>query len=596
MQLKTPLDLELNLFENSFVSKDLLSKHHEPAGELSKTPAVAVASGSTITSQNTSSSLQLTGSSVSASSGGLEMKASSEFSKSTIPEHTLDPTPSTDSSSHIALENASQISSNNKHNLRILNFSSLNNERLPGLTPPVFTPGGRRLPPIQLLPGAMGSPGTPGSNMWSSLLNVTNGNAPDQTPTQYTQPGFPNYPGAMRKLGLVPTESNLRSGLTPGILHQNGFNFSMSSMPDLLGNGQMTPGLLTLLGLTNTSMSGQTFPVPMAANPSINTVPPPSQPEQLIQGPEGEDLLKSQDISFSPTSKPTKRRAAKDEDLAIKSPRTKAAKTNGTKAKDESPVEETEAGTAGDEESRRKQLLERNRVAASKCRQRKKQLFTKMESELTYYSNGFRELSVQVTQLRDQLLLLRGVLMNHKDCPTLVQSAGGFQQLQNILGQSEYVAHLTTHAESNLSSMPSTIPTTLNPSQLQIKPGVDGPLPPNGMRMPMGNMNQMPNNVMRQNYGRPTGPGAQTEDIMRGQGDHLHYDASMARHPHNLPQNGADDPRITNKSNLRPVSSTSNLQSVKVENDLRPIASMADMAQHHQAQSGQGIMPKQFQL
>lgn len=119
------------------------------------------------------------------------------------------------------------------------------------------------------------------------------------------------------------------------------------------------------------------------------------------------------------------------------------------------------------DEEKRKNFLERNRVAASKCRQRKKQLIQKMEDELAYYLTGYRELSAQVTQLRSQLMTLKNVISGHKDCGMFIQYIGGFNALNEIMQQADFATKVTEGAHSNMTSMPSTIPTTLN----NVQPG-----------------------------------------------------------------------------------------------------------------------------
>lgn len=116
--------------------------------------------------------------------------------------------------------------------------------------------------------------------------------------------------------------------------------------------------------------------------------------------------------------------------------------------------------SAGVDDEKRKNFLERNRVAASKCRQRKKQLMQKMEDELAFYSNGYRQTSAQVIQLRDQLLKMKNILFDHKDCPTLALSCGGVENLTSIIEEVDNLMSNTEEAEEQVSSIPSTIPTT----------------------------------------------------------------------------------------------------------------------------------------
>lgn len=477
--------MELNPFESSFALKDLITPkasleydnavgpaNNDVNSTASSTTTTSTSSGNNSSSatsnhdqgtllKNDASSSEVHPASVAATSdasaehsttadGGVAPSTVEARRKSVI-SSTSDATRKT---------SASDSSGTNKPNLRILNLQSANNERIPGVTPPVFTPGGRRLPPIHFLPNAaLGSPGTPGS-MWNSLLSATSAGANALDPqSQYAQ-----FLNLMRKSGLTPNESNLRFGFTPGAVPHaapHGFNFVGTP-------GQMTPGLHLLLGLA--SHEADQFVDAEGNRQTANL------PSATITEPVAEDKTNSSSgavpaayraPSPAPAASPVK---VKEEATARPA---KRARKLTKKLKPEGPTgKELEDA---DDEGKRKQFLERNRVAASKCRQRKKQLFSKMESELAFYSSGYRELLAQVTQLRDQMLLLRGILIGHKDCPALVSAMGGFLQLQSIIGQTDYVAQAAAQLQPNYTSMPSTIPTTLNPTPPKGQPLGLGP-------------------------------------------------------------------------------------------------------------------------
>lgn len=76
------------------------------------------------------------------------------------------------------------------------------------------------------------------------------------------------------------------------------------------------------------------------------------------------------------------------------------------------------------DEEKRKSFLERNRVAALKCRQRKKQWLENLQARVEYYSSENENLNAQVSNLREQILSLKSILMQHKDCPI----GGGMSQ------------------------------------------------------------------------------------------------------------------------------------------------------------------------
>ncbi|KAF9923868.1 hypothetical protein FBU30_006078 [Linnemannia zychae] len=70
-----------------------------------------------------------------------------------------------------------------------------------------------------------------------------------------------------------------------------------------------------------------------------------------------------------------------------------------------------------DEEEKRRNFLERNRQAALKCRQRKKQWLTNLQAKVEYLTNDNEHLQNQTAQLRDEIIHLKALLLAHKDCP-----------------------------------------------------------------------------------------------------------------------------------------------------------------------------------
>lgn len=77
------------------------------------------------------------------------------------------------------------------------------------------------------------------------------------------------------------------------------------------------------------------------------------------------------------------------------------------------------------------------RVAALKCRQRKKQWLANLQAKVELFSNENDTLSAQVGQLREEIVTLKSILLQHKDCP-ISQSQGLGPYFQQ---QPEYAAH-----------------------------------------------------------------------------------------------------------------------------------------------------------
>ena len=72
-----------------------------------------------------------------------------------------------------------------------------------------------------------------------------------------------------------------------------------------------------------------------------------------------------------------------------------------------------------------------SRVAALKCRQRKKQWLANLQAKVEMYSAENEALNTQVTALHDEIRNLRQLLLAHKDCP--VGHAQGIGQYLNGL-------------------------------------------------------------------------------------------------------------------------------------------------------------------
>ncbi|KAF7906920.1 hypothetical protein EAE99_011987 [Botrytis elliptica] len=73
------------------------------------------------------------------------------------------------------------------------------------------------------------------------------------------------------------------------------------------------------------------------------------------------------------------------------------------------------------EDEKRKSFLERNRVAALKCRQRKKQWLNNLQSKVDSYTNENETLHQKVQQMAHEIMQLKTMLFAHKDTPIGIQ-------------------------------------------------------------------------------------------------------------------------------------------------------------------------------
>ena len=71
----------------------------------------------------------------------------------------------------------------------------------------------------------------------------------------------------------------------------------------------------------------------------------------------------------------------------------------------------------GSSDNKRKKFLERNRLAASKCRQKKKEWANHLEEQARYLAQENKFLRASVAQLRDECLYLKNFLLStHSEC------------------------------------------------------------------------------------------------------------------------------------------------------------------------------------
>ncbi|MCJ1433180.1 hypothetical protein MMC27_002539 [Xylographa pallens] len=68
------------------------------------------------------------------------------------------------------------------------------------------------------------------------------------------------------------------------------------------------------------------------------------------------------------------------------------------------------------EEEKRSKFLERNRVAASKCRQKKKEWTNNLEAKARELQNSKNQMAMMVTSLKEEVMWLKGEMLKHTGC------------------------------------------------------------------------------------------------------------------------------------------------------------------------------------
>ncbi|ONH71496.1 Transcription factor atf1 [Pichia kudriavzevii] len=221
--------------------------------------------------------------------------------------------------------------------------------------------------------------------------------------------------------GLTPNESSLRTGLTPG--------------PTLFSKPETTFGK-SQISVNVPNSTGVSKGLQLKTESPVNSFFP-----TLVDG--SVKKRKDSDTNLSPKQKRTK-------NMATSSPGTTSSEKieikeniSSSSQKDvELPQNKPKRRKNVSAEEKRKNFLERNRVAASKCRQRKKEMINNMKADLDKYRAENEALREQVGTLREHALTLRTILFAHRDCSTLGEQVGGIQSLNTVLNATNYVAQI----------------------------------------------------------------------------------------------------------------------------------------------------------
>lgn len=88
------------------------------------------------------------------------------------------------------------------------------------------------------------------------------------------------------------------------------------------------------------------------------------------------------------------------------------------------------------DDEKRRNFLERNRQAALKCRQRKKQWLSNLQAKVDFYGSENDALSAQISQMREEIVNLKTILLAHKDCSVARANGGLGVRLTNLSSSS----------------------------------------------------------------------------------------------------------------------------------------------------------------
>ncbi|PYH75926.1 hypothetical protein BO82DRAFT_369805 [Aspergillus uvarum CBS 121591] len=93
-----------------------------------------------------------------------------------------------------------------------------------------------------------------------------------------------------------------------------------------------------------------------------------------------------------------------------------------------------------EEQAKRDRFLERNRIAASKCRQKKKKLNEQLERQFLELQAKNTELSTEVEDLRAEVIAMKNELLRHSECGDPAIALHLSQMVQNITARDHAAA------------------------------------------------------------------------------------------------------------------------------------------------------------
>ena len=177
--------------------------------------------------------------------------------------------------------------------------------------------------------------------------------------------------------------------------------------------------------------------------------PPDESSPQIFQQYDNDLPQRHQEVlHVTETSQSGKRkRGSQNLDDNVKS----SKRSRKSTARSKKLLERTGQISQNPEDEKRNKFLERNRVAASKCRQKKKEWTSNLETRARELQGTKHELNMMVSSYRDEIMFLKGEMLKHTTC--------GCDRIRNYLNQEAdniaFSAHSFHNAVSPIGSEPS---------------------------------------------------------------------------------------------------------------------------------------------
>ncbi|KAG1456068.1 hypothetical protein G6F56_006920 [Rhizopus delemar] len=111
-------------------------------------------------------------------------------------------------------------------------------------------------------------------------------------------------------------------------------------------------------------------------------------------------------------------------------------------------------------DEQRRQFLERNRIAALKCRQRKKQWLGDLQNRVEFLATDNEQLQSQAMMLKEEVINLKTLLLAHQDCKVAQANGTTIHAIQNA------ALHILPSISSSSSSTDTSNTLNSSPSKL----------------------------------------------------------------------------------------------------------------------------------
>ncbi len=195
-------------------------------------------------------------------------------------------------------------------------------------------------------------------------------------------------------------------------------DLSMSGWPEFERDDDLKPSLEAPLNLDGYEMDkfiSSTLPNSDTAVSRYGQVTPPRSTSAASADLKSEEKLSPKSLPADRRKRGKARPKPTDTPLPAPSPSTTATATTGRKRKSTRRPSSTDDGEVGDDH-KRKQSLEKNRLAAAKCRVNKKEKTDRLQRDSHDKAVENAYLKDQVMRMKDEIQQMNSMLLAHANC------------------------------------------------------------------------------------------------------------------------------------------------------------------------------------